>query len=303
MKVMVTGGLGGLGRHVSQALLDAGHEVLIFDMKTPRNEKVAEQFSPNSIHWGNITKPETFPDLSEFGAVIHLAFIIPPKSDERWARKVNVGGTLSLVRKLEEVNPTCRFIFSSSVTVTGITQYLPPPVTVNNPVIATDFYTADKAICEIIVKDSKLDWIILRFSESPHLEIELSPAYLKQMYSMAADSRAEFVHPKDIATACKNAVTTNYSHEIYIIGGGPTCQSTFYDQITQIFAMLKLPPPKKEKFKQEPCYLDWYDTTRSQQVLQFQERNFSHYLNDLKETLGWKVDAIRFLAPLVKFFI
>jgi nucleoside-diphosphate-sugar epimerase len=303
MKVMVTGGLGGLGRHVSQALLEAGHDLLIFDVKTPRNEKVAEQFPPNCIHWGNITNPDSFSDLSAFDAVIHLAFIIPPKSEEVWARKINVGGTLNLVRKLQAVNPSCRLVFASSVSVLGVTQHLPPPLTVDRPVIASDYYTSDKSICEIIVKESKLDWVILRFAESPYLEVELTPSYLKQMYDIAWFNRVEFIHPKDIATACKNAVTTNEAREIYIIAGGPACQSTFYEQITQIFGIFKLPPPKKEKFKQTPYYLDWYDTRRSQAVLQFQERNLANYLNDLKENLGWKVGAIRFFAPIAKYFI
>ncbi|MDD1778070.1 MAG: NAD(P)-dependent oxidoreductase [Candidatus Helarchaeota archaeon] len=303
MKVMVTGGLGGLGRHVSQALLEAGHDLLIFDVKTPRNEKFAEQFPPNCIHWGNITNPETFPDLSNFNAVIHLAFIIPPKSEERWARKINVGGTLNLVRKLEAANPSCRLVFSSSVSVLGLTQHLTPPITVDHPVRVSDFYTADKAICEIIVKESKLDWIILRFAESPYLEIELRPSYLNLMYSIPWNNRVEFVHPKDIAMACKNAIETNHSREIYIIGGGLACQTTFYEEVSQIFAIFKLPPPKKEKFNQAPYYLDWYDTTRSQQVLQFQARTLTDYLNDLKKNLGWKVGAIRFVAPIAKYFL
>ncbi|MHA1649452.1 MAG: hypothetical protein ACTSYB_04585, partial [Candidatus Helarchaeota archaeon] len=116
-------------------------------------------------------------------------------------------------------------------------------------------------------------------------------------------NRVEFIHPKDIAIACKNAVTTKYSKEIYLIGGGPACQTTFYDQITQLFAIFNLPPPKKEKFNQNPVWLDWYDTSRSQKVLQFQRHTFEDYIQDLKKNLGWKVSFIRFFAPLAKFFI
>jgi nucleoside-diphosphate-sugar epimerase len=304
MKVLVTGGLGGLGRHVCRALMDAGHEVSIFDIKTSRNEKIAKQFPEISIYWGNITDSRTYPEtLPEFDGIVHLAFIIPPKSEESWARKINVGGTLSLVRKIEEVNPSCRFIFASSVTVVGCTQNLTPPITVDHPVVVSDFYTSDKAICEIIVRESKLNWIILRFAESPHLEIDLSPSYLKQMYIIAADNRVEFIHPKDIAIACTNAVSTSYCHEIFIIGGGPKCQSTFYEQMTEVFAMFGLPPPKKEKFNSEPVWLDWYDTKRAQEVLQFQQRTFQDYIDDLRTTLGWKVGMVRFFAPIAKYFI
>lgn len=303
MKILVTGGLGGLGRHVSNQLLEAGFEVMIFDMKTARNQSVAQNFPSECIHWGDITNSNSYPDLKQFDAIIHLAFIIPPKSEESWARKINVGGTLHLIRTCERVNPSCRFIFASSVTVIGVTQHLVPPITAENlPLRCSDFYTTDKSICEILIQESKLDWIILRFAESPHLEIDLSPKYLNQMYIISADARVEFVHPLDIATACTNAVTTSFSRDVYIIGGGPTCQGTFYDQITQIFALFNLPPPRKEKFNEAPVWLDWYDTTKSQEILQFQSRTFADYLEDLKKSLGWKLGFIKFFAPIAKYF-
>ncbi len=304
MKILVTGGLGGLGRHVSTLLLNAGFDLTIFDIKSRSNVKIANNFPTECIYWGDITNPETYPDdLADYNAIIHLAFIIPPKSEEHWARKINVGGTMNLINKLKMVNPSCRFVFASSVTVVGITQHLRPPITTNHRVIVSDCYTADKAICEIMVKESQLDWVILRFAESPHLEMDLSPSNLKQMYSIAPHNRVEFIHPKDIATACMNAATTPHSNETYIIGGGPKCQTTFYDQMTQVFEMFNLPPPKKEKFSDAPVWLDWYDTIRSQEVLQFQNRTFDDYLQDLRETLGWKVGFIRFFAPIAKYFI
>ncbi|MHA1131272.1 MAG: NAD-dependent epimerase/dehydratase family protein [Candidatus Helarchaeota archaeon] len=304
MKVLVTGAFGGLGRHVSQKLIDSGFDITLFDIKTKKNMKIAKKFPDNCIHWGDISKKETYPDnLSEFDAVVHLAFIIPPKSEESWARRINVGGTINLLDQLQEVNPYCRFIFASSVTVVGVTQHLKPPITCDLPIIASDYYTSDKAICEFLVRESSLDWIILRFAESPHLEMDLRPSYLKQMYSIAWNNRVEFIHPLDIATACKNAITTSHSKDVYIIGGGPSCQSTFYEQITKIFDMFNLPPPKKEKFKQEPVWLDWYDTQRSQDILQFQHHTFEDWLGDLKTNLSWKVGVIRFFAPIAKYFI
>jgi hypothetical protein len=73
--------------------------------------------------------------------------------------------------------------------------------------------------------------------------------------------------------------------------------------MTQLLGLFNLPPPKKEKFQQESVYLDWYDTTRSQEVLQFQQRTLDDYLEDLRESLGWKVGAIRLIAPIAKYFI
>lgn len=305
-KVLVTGGLGGLGRHVSGLLLDSGYKTIIFDVKTKENEKTAKKFQLDkcNIKWGDITNPQTYKNiLPDVDAVIHLAFIIPPKSEEPWAREINVDGTKNLVEKLEKLNPDCRFIFSSSVSVYGITNEETPPLTTNHPVNPTDNYTSDKIKCEKFIQTSKLNWVILRFSEALHLNIELKMSTLKQMYNVAWYNRIEFIHPKDIATACKNSLTADCVGKIYNIAGGARCQTTFYDQMTQTFKMLKLPPPKKEKFNEKPYYLDWYETTNSQKKLNYQNHTFDDYLKDLKEELGWKLKVIRFFSPIIKHFI
>ena len=60
------------------------------------------------------------------------------------------------------------------------------------------------------------------------------------MYSVAWYNRVEFIHPKDIAIACKNALTADCVHEVHIIAGGPKCQSLYYDQIARGFELFKL---------------------------------------------------------------
>ncbi|MHA1270967.1 MAG: NAD-dependent epimerase/dehydratase family protein [Candidatus Helarchaeota archaeon] len=305
MKILITGGLGGLGRHISEKLLNLGHDITIFDLKTINNQMLASNY-PN-VKWGNIMDERTYIDLiPNQDVIIHLAYILPPWSETNpKSYDINVKGTKRLVELVQELNPKCRFIFSSSVSVFGLTHNENPPILVDHPVNATDNYTSHKIQSEKDIMSSNLEWIILRFSEAPYLNIDLKPKNLKRMYSIPWDQRVEFVHPLDVATAVVNSITIpkELTRNIYIIGGGKKCQDIYYDQIVKLFEMFHLSPPKKHKFTENRFYLDWYDTQRSQEVLKFQERTFDDYIDNVKEVLGWKVGFIRFFSPLVKIFI
>lgn len=307
MKILITGGLGGLGRHVCEKLLDQGHDIKIFDLKTNNNKKLAKSCFPDHIEWGNMLDEDTYKHLlKNQDVIIHLAYILPPWSESNQkSYDINVLATRRLIELTEELNPDCRFIFSSSVSVFGHTHDQEPPITVNNPVNSTDNYTSHKIQSETDLRNSSLEWVILRFAEAPYLNVDLKPKYLNQMYSIPWNQRVEFVHPMDVATAVCNAasIASEKTRHVYIIGGGSECQQIYYDQISEILGIFNLSPPKKEKFSDGNYYLDWYDTEKSQKVLNFQERNFDDYISDLKNELGWKVGLIKFFSPLVNLFI
>ncbi|TFF86094.1 MAG: NAD(P)-dependent oxidoreductase [Promethearchaeota archaeon] len=308
LKILVTGGLGGLGRYVCENLLDEGHDITIFDLKTTNNQRLVKDYNFSEyVEWGNILDEDNYKHiLKDQDVIIHLAYILPPWAETHpkvW--DINVGGTRRLIEITEKLNPNCRFIFSSSVTVFGYTHEMNPPITTNHPVNGTDNYTNHKIQSEKDLRNSNLEWVILRFAESPYLNVDLKPKNIKRMYSVPWNQRVEFVHPLDVATAVSNAVSIppSQTRQVYIIGGGPECQLIYYDQAVRLFNIFNLSPPNKEKFKDGYYYLDWYDTEHSQKVLQYQERTFDDYVADLENELGWKVGFIKFFAPLVDLFI
>ncbi|MBD3230424.1 MAG: NAD-dependent epimerase/dehydratase family protein [Candidatus Lokiarchaeota archaeon] len=307
MKILITGGLGGLGRHVSERLLEKGHDLTVFDIKTAKNERLAKNYFIDHIEWGNILDEDSYRHLlKDQDVIIHLAYILPPWSESNpRAYDINVLGTRRLIELTEQRNPNCRFIFSSSVTVFGYTHDQEPPITVNHPMSATDNYSSHKIQSEKDVRNSNLEWIILRFAEAPYLNVDLKPKNLKRMYSIPWNQRVEFVHPLDVATAVTNAVSipSENTRNVYIIGGGSNCQHIYYEQMKELLGIFKLSPPDKDKFHDGHYYLDWYDTKRSQEVLNFQERTLNDYISDLENELGWKVGFIKFFAPIVDLFI
>lgn len=308
MKVLVTGGLGSLGKHVCEAIIKSNHEPIAFDLLNKITKKLANETPEIQVKFGNITQPETYRDLiHEVDAIIHMAFILPPVSETHpKAYEINVEGTKNLIKAVEEINPRIRFIFASSITVFGPTMWSEPPITVEKPINPTDNYSTHKALCEIAIQESKLeDWVILRIAEAMYLNFSLSPENLNRMYEIPYNQRVEFIHPHDVATAFTNAAISpnKGSKEIFIIGGGESCQMYFHEQVEKIFTIFNLPKPGKEKFSTKVFNTDWYDTTRAQELFEFQSKDFNDYLVDFEENAGRVKDIIRFFAPVAKYFI
>ena len=87
MKILLTGATGNLGGHVLPLLLERGHDVrcLVFDSKNER--KIVNDWKRKpEVVWGDIQDERAVESaLSGVEAVIHLAAIIPPMTDQNSA--------------------------------------------------------------------------------------------------------------------------------------------------------------------------------------------------------------------------
>jgi nucleoside-diphosphate-sugar epimerase len=94
MRVLLTGPFGNIGSHTTAELIRQGHQVRAFDLRTPRTEKVAQRFGDQiEVRWGDLRKTDDVrAALENREVIIHLAAVIPPRSDEQpeMAEQVNV---------------------------------------------------------------------------------------------------------------------------------------------------------------------------------------------------------------------
>ncbi len=306
MKVLVTGGLGGIGRHLSYMLLRTGFDVTIMQRYPTQSIKYAKWFPNNRVVWGDVKDFANFKDLfAQQDAIIHLAYALPPATEKNpeATRKTNVDGTRNLVQILEAVNPKCRFLFPSSATIYDPMSNPDRLITINDIPKPSSNYTRNKVECEEIVKASRLPWVILRIAEAPYLEVTPTPKYLRLAYAIRWTQRVEFVHIYDVAIAFKHALTADCCKNTYIIAGGPKCRMTYGDQLTAIFKLFHLPPPPKEKFARNPYPLGWYDTMSAQEVLRYQTRSFDDYLADIKKNLGPKRILFWMGSPITRLVV
>ena len=54
----------------------------------------------------------------------------------------------------------------------------------------------------------------------------------------------------------------------------------YQEMVTRMLSVYGLPLPPGYKFTSVPYYLDWYDTSRSQALLNYQQRTFDDFIED-----------------------
>ena len=161
MSILVTGGAGYIGSHTCVELLNAGHQVTVFDNFSnshPESLSRVERITGKSVSLvrGDVRdRAALVAALRESGAeaVIHFAGL--KAVGESVAKPLayydnNVIGTLRLVEAMDECGVKT-LVFSSSATVYGDPQRL--PLTEDHPLSATNPYGRSKLMIEDVLRD------------------------------------------------------------------------------------------------------------------------------------------------------
>ncbi|MBI2334412.1 NAD-dependent epimerase/dehydratase family protein [Candidatus Daviesbacteria bacterium] len=166
MKILVTGGAGFIGSHVSKLLLDRGHEVTIVDDLSKGHRDLIDQrakFVKVSLADENLPAV-----LAGHKAVIHMASLIEVgesvKNPAEFAEN-NIVGTVRLLEAMKKTGVK-KIIFSSSACVYGIPKKLPileedPLGEQENPYGITK--TTMEEFCKLYNKLFGFDVVILRY--------------------------------------------------------------------------------------------------------------------------------------------
>ena len=285
-RVLITGGLGGVGLHVAQRFAGVHAPVRVLELDTPSVRKRLRSLSRQpEVVWGDVTnRDDVDRALESVDMVAHLAAVLPPRADAEpeLTQRVNVGGTLTVVEALRGAERRIPIIYTSTIAVFGDTRAQTPPLHPDrNAMNPSSPYEKSKAEAEMLVRTSGLDFVVLRLGANPHLELSLS--MFRDMFIQPYDSRIEFTHVEDTATAVVHAVQRfeEVKNRVLIVSGGPPNQMYYHEFVARSMGKLGLPCPPKSRFSKGPSHLDWYDTSDSQQALEFQSRTLDDYLEDL----------------------
>lgn len=302
MKVLLTGAFGNLGSLVLGRLLDEGHQVTAFDVPSPINQKIGKGFARRTnlnIAWGDIRNAEYVKRLVKgCDAIVHVAAIIAPFSEKipELAFDVNVNGTQNLIDGIRESGGSPLLVFTSSFAVYGHRQNDPPPRTLDEPVVATDHYSAHKIEGETRVQAMATPWVILRLAGMVDGRMRHRDKEQARMgFRLAANNRIEYVHPADVTTAIVHALERPAAHhKIHLIGGGPSCQVTQIDMMQAVMDALGIPVMPTD-FGDDELYADWSDTAESQRLLEYQNHSFDDFRHECRQ-------RFRFIRPLARPF-
>ncbi len=314
MKVLITGGLGNVGASAVEELARRGHHVRCLDLKTPPNVRKARRLAlmvgtmPGEMEaiWGDLRRPEgLLAAVQGQDVVVHLAFIIPKLSatgveceaQPTWAREINVGGTRNLIEALRAQRKPPKLLFASSYHIYGLTQNRAPPLTLADPVRPIEHYAQHKVTCERMVRTSGLEWAIYRLAATLPLSMRLDPA----MFDIPLGNRMEFVHTRDVGKAIAVGVDeAALWRRTWLIGGGTRCQY-YYREIAQVVLTgLGVGMLPEAAFSATPFPTDWLDTSASQALLHYQQRDLRDYVGDMRRYLGYRRILIQIFRPLVR---
>lgn len=150
-RVFVTGGSGFVGGHVVPALIEAGHSVVALvrtaSAATALRQRVGMSEAGLTTRIGDVTDPATLTSgLEGCQAVVHLVALARDWNNGKDLERVNTGGTVNLLAAATAVGVT-RFIQLGAL---GVEER------------ADLHYANSKARAERAVRESSLDWTILK---------------------------------------------------------------------------------------------------------------------------------------------
>lgn len=174
MKVLVTGGAGFIGIHLTKRLLADGHEVFVVDNESNGDPALVPAAAKYTR--GDVTRPEEVEPIFAAGieAVCHIAgqvSIIKAFSDPVADLRTNTEGTVQML-KLCVKHKVPRLLYASSMTLYGDCKLVPTPET--EPCMPDSYYGITKFAAERYVHST---------AERPDLGFDFSVTSLR-MFSV-----------------------------------------------------------------------------------------------------------------------
>ena len=277
--VLVTGGAGSVGRMLVEKLVADGQPVRIFDLPFMDFDGLEDRDGIEIVK-GDITDAAQVADaLKGVNSVVHLAALLPPNSERDRDRTfgVNVGGTENIIKAMEAGAQDATLIFTSSISTYGNTVDEKPPVRVDHPQSAIDIYADSKIVGERMVRESSLNWIAMRIAGI------MVPAFMEppSPWPFVAEQRVEMVHRDDVVDALFASVgAPEAANKVLNIAGGPTWQIHGEDYARDFYGFMGAPFEDVD-YRESPGWVDWYDTEESQRLLQYQNRSYQHYSDEM----------------------
>ncbi len=174
MKILVTGGLGFVGSHLSESLLDDKHKVIILTRNVNSKSKIIKLVPKAIIEKVDVTDYQKLSKIIKKhkpDVIFHLAGETSHQNsfkDPMYDVDVNTKSTLCILEIMRNFIPKCRLILGSTFIVVGKPEKL--PVNENSKCNPTTIYGANRLtsehFCNIYHNVYGLDTIYFRITNS-----------------------------------------------------------------------------------------------------------------------------------------
>jgi UDP-glucose 4-epimerase len=304
MKIIITGGAGFIGSHLTESLIEKNHKLSIITRNSTKNIKNIKNLDIVKIDVGNFKKIEKFilkvkPDL-----IIHLAGNTShSKSFEEPQKDLNsnLKSTLNILEIIRKSLPKCKFLLGSTFVVIGKPKKL--PIEENSPTNPTTLYGVNKLSSEYYTKIYNqlynIDTRIFRITNSFGPREQIIPkknainyliykAYKGEDISIYENGKffRDLIYVSDVISGINKIILKGKAGELYWIGSG---KKTWFYQIAKI---LEKVTNAKTKYVKTPNYTKKVDVG-----------NF--VINNSKlRSLGWspKVSVEEGIIKTIEYF-
>ncbi len=309
MHILVTGGAGFIGSHLSCYLSNRGYTITVLDdfsRSSNFGRRLLEEANVRIVEANILDKARVRELAGKFDIVVHCAAYIDAAESilmpEVYA-EINVTGTVAMLKLSVDVG-ACRFIYLSSAAVYGEPQIVPVPETHHTRPVNP--YGASKLAGEIFVETFyrayKLPYVILRLfnvygpgqSETYAGLIAKTIARVLRneppiIYGSGEQTR-DFVYVRDVVQAIEKTIVTENICEIYNIGTGREYRvKDVVNLILELLGKRELRPihyPPRPGDIQRSCA----DITKARKMLNYEPQY------DLRKGLEETLSTIKHLA-------
>lgn len=255
--VLITGGAGFIGSHVSDLLVEKDYNVFVidnlssgFNSNLNKNSKFYN-LDINSPQLEDIFKENKIDYIFHFAAQASVSFSTKYPTEDA---NENILGSINVLKFAKKYGVK-KFITASTAAVYGVPEYL--PVDEGHKTTCLSFYGLSKITMEKYIELFGVDFIIFRFAnvygprQSAHGEAGVVAIFADKMkgnqeISIHGDGEQtrDFVYVSDVAQACLKAIQTEIKNEIINVSTSKSIS------VNKLFELMS----KEYNYKKAPIY-------------------------------------------------
>lgn len=260
--VLITGGAGFIGSHVSDLLIEKGYNVIVVDnlssgCDSNLNKKAKfYNLDINSPELENVFKENKIDYIFHFAAQANVSFSTKfPTIDAT----ENILGSINILTSAKKYGIK-KFIPASTAAVYGVPKNL--PVDEQHDTTCLSFYGISKLTMEKYTELFGVDYIIFRFAnvygprQSAHGEAGVVAIFADKMKKNEditihgdGEQTRDFVYVTDIAQACLAAIESDVKNEIINVSTNKAISiNKLYELMTDKYDYKKAPIHGEERF-------------------------------------------------------
>lgn len=271
MKVFITGGLGQIGSHIAEMLLDRGDEVLVIDnLATGRKEHLENHPLLRVVIDSIADRDLVFKLTEEFepDVIVHTAASYKDPDDWYNDTLTNCVGGSNIVDAARKYNVN-RFIYFQTALCYG-QKPKEQPITLNHPRNPTgSSYAISKTTNELYLELSGVNYVTFRLANvvGPRNVAGPLPIFYQRLKDgkkcFVTKSRRDFVYVKDLAKNVLKACDGTGSGTYHFSSGTDVSIKELYDAVIEAMEISDYPEPDIHELGPDDVYSILLDPSKT----------------------------------------